>query len=97
MGQAGAENRGMGEAGVEFIFGKVENLIQIKVGTVGMKNKLLVGTGRRILLIWAGKQTFAAAEEVISDFGGEVSRNIGVGLDSQIAYTFSGVEGAIGL
>ena len=87
----------MGEAGVEFIFGEVENLIQIKVGTVGMENKLLVGTGRGILLIRTGKQTFAAAEKVIADFGGEVSGNIGAGLDSQIADTFRGVEGTIGL
>ena len=87
----------MGKTGVEFIFGEVEELIQINVGTVGMENKLLVGTGRGILLIWAGKQTFATAEEVISDFGREVGGNIGVGLDSQIADTFSGVERAIGL
>ena len=82
---------------MEFIFGEVENLIQIKVGTVRVKNKLLVGTGRRFLLIRTGEQAFAAAEEVIADFGGEVGGNIGVGLDSQIADTFSGVERAIGL
>ena len=87
----------MGKADEEFIFGEVENLIQINVGTVGMENKLLVGTEWGFLLIWTGKQTFAAAKEVIADFGGEVSWNIGVGLDSQIADTFGGVEGTIGL
>ena len=87
----------MGKADEEFIFGEVENLIQINVGTVGMENKLLVGTGWGILLIRAGKQTFAAAEEMIADFGDEVRWNIGVGLDSQIADTFGGIERAIGL
>jgi len=87
----------MDKADVEFIFGEVENLIQIKVGTVGMENKLLVGTVWCILLIRTDKQAFAAAKEMIAYFGGEVSGNIGVGLDSQIADTFGGVERAIEL
>ena len=44
MGQAGAQYGGMSETGLKFIFGEVEKLIQINVGTVGMKNKLFVGT-----------------------------------------------------
>jgi hypothetical protein len=69
MSQPGAQDGGVREAGLEFIFGEVNNLLQIKERPVGVKNKLLVGAGRGILLIRTSEQALGAAEEMIADFG----------------------------
>ena len=96
MGQAGAKDGRIVKTGVKLVFGERKDFAEIELGPVGIKSKVFVGTGWGLLLARAGEETFAAAEKVIADFGGEVGWDFGVGLDSEIADTFSGVEGAIG-
>ena len=57
-----------------------------------MMDKFLVGASRRFLLVRTGQQTFGTAKEVIANLRRQLRGHIGIGLDSQIADTFSGVE-----
>jgi hypothetical protein len=55
---------------VEFIFGEVEDFVQIESGPVRVKNEFFVGARRGFLMMGAGENAIATAEEMISDFGG---------------------------
>ena len=92
MWQAWSKNRRTGKFNLELLLGKVQKLIQIQFSPVGMMDKPLVGASRRFLLVRTSHQTFGTAKEVIANLRRQLRRYIGIGLDSKIADTFSGVE-----
>jgi hypothetical protein len=92
MLEAWSQERRIGEFNLKLFFGESENLVQIEVSSVGIKNKSFICAWRGFLLAGTGEKTIGTAEEAVTDFGGKVRRNFGVGFDGQVAYTFSGVK-----
>ena len=86
----------IGKFSFKIVFGHIQNPAEIKLGPVIEKSELFVFTYGGFRLVGTSEDTFITAEEMGSDFGGQVGRYFAFVFYCQIADTLIGIKLAIG-